>query len=138
MGKTLPTNARQPIIECSHSKLLHHHEDSKQAETESAEEMQAPKKMIFLQYQRKVTGNFCRELRMNNTQDMPVLTFRKLKSTLPLLKCSIDHSDQAIAIIVIRSYFVHKVMYALCYVGWTSQYTSHQFQELTKPSQPIG
>ena len=130
-----PPQFYNPIIEKALAKLVHGDEENERADAEPAGAKQAvvPRKMIFLQYRGKVTENFCRELLKCNAPVMPVLTLRKLKTTLPSLKCCIDHC--------VRSHVVYKVTCPRCasrYVGWTSQHTSDRFSEHMKPSQPIG
>ena len=129
-----PPQFYNPIIKQALVKILKPDEEEIHANAESEKEKEAiPRKMIFLQYRGKVTEDFCRELRKCNAPVMPVLTLRKLKTTLPSLKCCIDHS--------VRSHVVYKITCPRCasrYVGWTSQHTIDRFRQHMKPSQPVG
>ena len=102
-----PSQFYNPIIEKALAKLLHGDEESERVDAEPGGAKQAvPRKMIFLQYRGKVTENFCRELPKCNAPVMPLLTLRKLKTTLPSLKCCIDHC--------VRSHVVYKVASGMC------------------------
>jgi len=97
------------------------------------EDTSIPKKLIFLQYRGKVTENFCRDLQKVNAPARPVLTLRKLKTALPSLKCSVDHS--------VSSHVIYRITCPRCasrYVGWTSQHIIKRFQKHMTPTQPVG
>ena len=136
-GNQYPPQFYEPIFRQALMKIISAEDEEDEATEVSggAEEevTSMPKKLIFLQYRGKVTENFCRDLQKVNAPARPVLTLRKLKTTLPSLKCRVDHS--------VRSHVIYRITCPRCasrYVGWTSQHIIRRFQKHMTPTQPVG
>ena len=90
------------------------------------------KKMIFIQYRGKVTENYARALHRCEAPCTIVMTLRKLKTTLPSLKPSVEKH--------LRSGAVYQISCPVCqdcYIGQTVRRILTRFKEHCAPSQPV-
>ena len=89
--------------------------------------------MIFLQYRGKLTDKFKCSLRKLGVPIKVILTLRKLKTVLPLLKPSIEKS--------FKSGIVYQITCPRCnsrYVGQSVRHLLTRIKEHSRTSTPIG
>ena len=136
-----PPDFYEPIIEQALNKIIgadeqecpRNKEQESTGESDTINEPELRKKLIFLEYRGKITESYCRTLKKARAPCTPVLTLRKLKTVLPSLKPTIEHK--------IRSHLVYKITCPRCkarYIGKTDQYLEVRLGQHKHPSKPVG
>ena len=107
---------------------------SEQGEAElPANSQPIQKRLIFIEYRRKVTDDYYRALNKIKAPCQPVLTMRKLKTVMPTLKPAIDKK--------VRNHVMYRITCPGCqsyYIGAICWCLGVRFGEHMRPSQPVG
>ncbi|XP_066927934.1 uncharacterized protein [Clytia hemisphaerica] len=118
-----PPEFYDPIISSTIEKIIS--KENKQLLTSNQEPKQKQAKVkFFVEYCGKVTDNFINHLHKDGAPVQPVVTLRKLKTTLPSLKPSIKRE--------LKSGVIYKISCPRCnscYVGQTARHVITRFKE---------
>ena len=125
-----PASFYEPIVDKTLSKIIAKNEEKSNDHNDDEEKPE--EKMLFLQYRGKVSDKFEQSLRKLTNQCKVIFTIKKLKSSLPTLKPTVENC--------FKSGVVYKILCTRCdscYVGQTSRHLISRIKE-HKSTRPVG
>ena len=122
-----PKSFVESIISETRKKL-----ENEQVEQTEPDEEKEEKKKFYVQYRGKISDQFQRSLHKLNAPCIVTFTLKKLKTTLPSLKSSIEKSYKSSVV-----YKINCPRCQSCYVGYTCRHLITRIKEHRCPRAPV-